>query len=123
MKAPPAKIFGKKNETAQRFWGSGAGRETYIICDSGGGIPPYPSKSPLAGYYDSLRQYPDAQNRYADSNLKCNVQTPHHMTSGGRQVYNSVSPQYPVRYRHMWRKQATEQHEQALRLSVPKVIR
>lgn len=45
------------------------------------------------------------------------------MTAGGRQVYNSVSPQYPMRYRHMWRKQATDQQEQSLRLSVPKSIR
>jgi hypothetical protein len=50
-------IIGKKNATAERYWGNGAGRETYILVNCGGGIEPYSSKSPQAGFYQSLRTY------------------------------------------------------------------
>jgi hypothetical protein len=56
-KAPCAPLVGKKNTTAIRYWGTGQGREQYIIVNSGGGIPQYNTKNSLSRYYDSLRSY------------------------------------------------------------------
>lgn len=93
MKAPQASIIGKKNTTAIRYWGSGAGREQYIVCNSGGNIPQYNSRSPMDLYNASLRQYRGpGETSFNDSTLKNNLVTPVNMTSGGRQVYQSVSP-------------------------------
>jgi len=50
-------MVGKKNTTAIRYWGSGAGRENYIIVNSGGGQPTYNSKNAMTNYTDSLRSY------------------------------------------------------------------
>ena len=108
-KAPCAPLVGKKNTTAIRYWGSGAGREQYIVVDSGGGIPTYSTKNALSRYYDSLRVYNGpGQHRTPDSSLKNNLGKPAYMTAGGKQMYSNVSTQFPTRTRSQWFKRARD---------------
>ena len=52
---------GGKDATAFKYYGDGAGRDSYVVADSGGLIPKYVSKGVMKSFQNSLRQ-PDASN-------------------------------------------------------------
>jgi len=55
----PVKTFypAQKEATVFRYWGDGQGRDSYIVKDSGGLVPGYPTKSSQACFYQTLRKY------------------------------------------------------------------
>ena len=75
-----------KEATVFRYWGDGTGRDSYVVKDSGGLIPNYPTKAPTAGFYQGLRKYESSNNGIGGSQLKVSVD------SNGRKIMSSHQP-------------------------------
>lgn len=55
-----------KEATVFKYFGDGAGRDSYVVADSGGLIPKYVSKGVMGNFQQSLRK-PDPSNRNSSS--------------------------------------------------------
>lgn len=60
---PVRKFHGAlKEPTVWKYFGDGTGRDSYVVKDSGGLIPPYAGKAITACFYTGLRNYQKSPN-------------------------------------------------------------
>ena len=51
-------LISRKEATAIRYFGDGTGRDSYVVAESGGLIPPFRAASSQNTFYKSLRKSP-----------------------------------------------------------------
>ena len=101
-----------KEATVWKYFGDGSGRDSYVVKDSGGLIPEYPSRSPQSVFYQGLRNYTKSNRSlknkftYSDAN--------------GHSVANSSQPWFTSGVKNMLNRQSKIQKVQSERLSTPK---
>jgi hypothetical protein len=54
----PLTFISRKEATAIRYFGDGTGRDSYVVAESGGLIPPFKAASSQNTFYKSLRKSP-----------------------------------------------------------------
>ena len=107
-----------------KYFGDGAGRDSYVVADSGGLIPKYVNKGVMGNFKQTLRQ-PDASNRNSSSiNRKTMLNAvpstpqpggvPHDPTTG---MWYKESVRQAIRYAYRSQRQTSK------RLANPKTTR
>jgi len=51
------RLVANKDATALKYYGDGAGRDSYVVVDSGGLVPKYVNKGVQGSFENSLRQH------------------------------------------------------------------